>query len=284
MILIDDIPRLLTLVAVGALAGALLTGCAIDRPALKPAATATPVAAAVLPARASTGASPAAAMRAAPVQAQSIVAANPAPPVSGSKRGITVTGQGRIQARPDQATIETGVQTQATTAREAQAANNRAMQAVISAIKAAGIPDRDIQTSGLSLSPIIGENQTVQGYRAVNNVTVRIENIDQTGAVLDAAIQAGANMAGSVRFGFKDETSLRNQALAAAAADARSKAAALASALGLQISGIESVVEGTVSIPIPLAAPRAVASASEAVPVEPGEQTITAQVTVVFSY
>ncbi|HLG51643.1 MAG TPA: SIMPL domain-containing protein, partial [Chloroflexota bacterium] len=280
----DDIPRLLTLVAAGALAGALLTGCAIDRPALAPAATATPVAAAVLPAPASTGARPAAAVRAAPVQVQSVVAANPAPPVSGSTHGITVTGQGRIQARPDQATIETGVQTQATTAREAQAANNRAMQAVISAIKAAGIPDRDIQTSGLSLSPIIGENQTVQGYRAVNNVTVRIENIDQTGAVLDAAIQAGANMAGSVRFGFKDETSLRNQALAAAAADARSKAAALASALGLQISGIESVVEGTVSIPIPLAAPRAVASASEAVPVEPGEQTITAQVTVVFSY
>ena len=158
------------------------------------------------------------------------------------------------------------------------------MQAVISALKGMGIPDKDIQTSGISLYPVIGQNQNVTGYNASNNVTVIVENVDQTGAVLDAAVKAGANTASNVRFGFKDDTAVRNKALAAAAADARTKADALARALGLKVTGIESVSEASTSSPVPLPVASTAAGAAAAVPVEPGELSVSARVTIVFSF
>jgi uncharacterized protein YggE len=160
------------------------------------------------------------------------------------------------------------------------------MQAVIAAIKGIGIPDKNIQTNGVSLYPIYDQGQTISGYNASNNVVVTVDDVNQVGAVLDAAVRAGANQATNVQFGFKDESALRNQALAAAAADARGKADALAGALGLQITGIESVAEGGVSTPI-LQQPRPLAvaaAAPAAAPIEPGELEVVAQVTVVFGY
>ncbi|HUX88773.1 MAG TPA: SIMPL domain-containing protein [Chloroflexota bacterium] len=198
--------------------------------------------------------------------------------------GIVVTGNGTVSAPPDEAFVSAGVQTRATTAQDAQSQNNQTMQAVINAIKALGIPERDIQTSGISLYPIITQNQTVSGYNASNNVTVTVENINQAGAVLDAAVKAGANTATNVRFGFKDDTTLRNKALAVAATDARSKADALAKALGLTVTGIQSVSESATSVPFPLRSAGASLAAPAAVPVEPGEMSVNAQVTIVFSF
>ncbi len=205
-------------------------------------------------------------------------------PAAGFVRGIVVSGTGRVAVRPDQAVVTAGVQTRAATAQQAQDQNNRLMQAVIDAIKALKIPDRDVQTSGISLYPIMEQGQTVTGYSASNNVTVTVENVDQVGAVLDAAVRAGANQATGIRFGLKDATAARNKALAAAAADARSKADALATALGLQISGILSVSEQSTGGPIVVGPRPAAAAAAESVPVEPGELDVTAEVTIVFGY
>jgi uncharacterized protein YggE len=206
-------------------------------------------------------------------------------PDGGIARGITVSGSGRVAATPDEAFVTAGVQTRATTAQDAQAANNRAMQAVVDAIKALNVPDRDIQTSGISLYPVYSQGQTLSGYNASNSVTVTAENIDQAGAVLDAAVRAGANQTGGIRFGLKDDAPLRNKALAAAAADARSKADALAAALGLQVTGVQAISEQSVGGPT-YTPPREVAAAgaAPAVPVEPGQLDVTAQVTIVFSY
>ncbi len=221
----------------------------------------------------------------------SAIAAQPIPAVQtaqpSSVRGIVVSGTGQATARPDQATVSAGVQTRGRTAQEAQSANNQAMQAVIAAIKALGIPDNKIQTNGVSLYPNYDQGQSINGYNATNNVVVTVDNVDQVGSVLDAAVKAGANQATNVRFGFKDETTLRNKALASAAADARGKADALAAALGLKVSGIESVAEGNVSMPIVYNQPKpfAGAAASQAsAPIEPGELNVTAEVTIVFGY
>ena len=205
--------------------------------------------------------------------------------VSQEPHGILVTGTGSASGQPDQAIVTTGVQTRAATAQDAQSQNNQTMQAVISAIKAQGISDKDIQTSGISLYPVIGQGNVVTGYNASNNVTVTIEKIDQAGAVLDAAVKAGANTAGNIRFELKDETALQNKALATAAADARSRANALAAALGVHVTGIQSISETSSSTPIPyrLAASQAAAS-SASVPVQPGQVTATAQVTILFSF
>jgi len=198
---------------------------------------------------------------------------------------ITVSGTGQIQAQPDEAFVSAGVQTRAQTAQDAQTTNNRQMQAVIDAVKALGIPAKDIQTSGVSLSPVYGTNETLQGYEARNTINVTVEQINQAGQVLDTAVKAGANQTGGISFGLKNDTALRNKALAAAVADARSKADALAGAASLKISGIQAISESSVNVPIPVArAPLGAAASPQAVPVEPGQLTVTAQVTVVYGY
>ncbi len=286
--------------AMGALLFAVgLVGCGPDSLTLRAATTPTPAAAVNGSSGAArvavAGPAPVVQAQPAPITAVGVPSAAPArvsaaivsqPPVASSApRGIQVTGNGEIEARPDEAIVEVGVQTRAATAQEAQATNNTTMQSVLNAIKALNIPDKDIRTTGVSLYPIIDRNNTVSGYNASNNVMVTVENIDQTGTVLDAAVKAGANTSTSVQFTFKDQTGLRNQALAAAAADAKSKAQALASALGLQVTGVESVTEGQVVIPRPFAASAATASAAApSVPIEPGQQAVTAQVTIVFGY
>jgi uncharacterized protein YggE len=198
---------------------------------------------------------------------------------------IVVSGSGNVQVKPDQAYVSAGVQTRGRTAQEAQTENNQSMQSVINAIKALGIPATNIQTDGVSLSPQYDNQQNLTGYVATNNVEVRVDQIDQAGAVLDAAVQAGANQAGNIRFTLKDDTASRNQALALAAKDARSKADALAAALNLQITGVDAVSEQSVSVPL-LVQPRSSFAANPAapVPVEPGQLTVSAQVTIQFSY
>jgi uncharacterized protein YggE len=200
-------------------------------------------------------------------------------------RGIIVTGSGQVDAPPDRAFVTAGVQTRGRTAQEAQNDNNLTMQAIIVAIKAVGIPDKSIQTTGVSLYPISDQGQVITGYNASNEVDVTVDQIAQAGAVLDAAVKAGANQSAGVRFGLKDQATPRNQALAAAAIDARSKATALATALGLQITDVESVSEESVNVPI-YSPPRAFAGAAvaQSVPIEPGQLTVSAQVTIVFGY
>lgn len=220
---------------------------------------------------------------AAPSQAQIVPPVTTPGPVM--VHGIVVSGNGVIRVKPDEATLTAGVQSRGTTAEDAQSQNNATMQKVVDAIKAAGIPDANVRTSGISLYPIYADNQVVTGYSASNNVVVVVDQMSQVGAVLDAATKAGANVESSVQFGLKDDSAAKGQALQAAAADAKAKANALASALGLQITSIESVSEGSVSTPV-FVAPRAAAAAQSAasVPVQPGEMDVTAQVTIVFGY
>jgi len=197
---------------------------------------------------------------------------------------ITVSGTGEIKAVPDEAFVSAGVQTRAQTAQEAQSTNNTQMQAVINAVKAMGIPDSDIQTSGVSLYPVYGTNQTLEGYQARNTISITVEKIDQAGQVLDAVVKAGANETAGIQFGLKNQTALRNKALAAAVADARSKADALAAAAGVKITSVEAVSETSVNVPVLVSRASVAAAASQAVPVEPGQLTVSAQVTVAYGY
>jgi uncharacterized protein YggE len=289
----------LGMLTAGLAAMILVVGCASSTPSLQSVAdTPTPATVATsggqpAPALGGTGRAvgvPAVAPAAAGVAASNPnVAAQPAivpvaTPGAVLPSGIQVTGTGQVSARPDEAIVSAGVQTRATTAQTAQSENNQTMQAVIAAIKGLKIPDKDVQTTGVALYPVTDDKGDVTGYNASNTVTVTVENVDQAGAVLDAAVRAGANNAGNVRFALKNQSGLRNQALAAAAADARSKADALAAALGLKITGVSSVVEGSTSAPIYRVPQVAAAAAAPSVPIEPGQLQVTADVTIVFSY
>ena len=116
---------------------------------------------------------------------------------------LSVNGEGIVIAKPDIATVAMGVVSEAPTARAALDANSTDMQRVIDSVKAAGVAERDIGTTGFNIDPVYSqppiradgsrENPQIIGYRVSNQVSVRIRDIDNSGAILDAVVTAGAN-------------------------------------------------------------------------------------------
>lgn len=199
---------------------------------------------------------------------------------------ITVTGEAMVFRAPDMATISIGVTTVEATAAEALAANSAAMQAVIDRLKAAGVADKDIQTSNLSVNPnwsgydSSSSGQTISGYTASNYVTVDIRALDGLGAVLDAAVADGANTLNGVSFGLADPRPALDEARVAAVADARAKAELLAGAAGVKLGEIVSITEGGgYGTPVPVYK----ADSAGAVPVQAGEVSYNAGVTVTWA-
>ena len=123
-------------------------------------------------------------------------------------RVVTVTGEGTVQASPDLATLSIGVTTQGDTAASALGSNSAALAKVMDRLRAAGIEDRDLQTSGLSLNPNWTSdesgNSRISGYVASNQLTVRVRALPMLGAVLDAAVADGANTLNGLTFGLAD--------------------------------------------------------------------------------
>ncbi len=197
-------------------------------------------------------------------------------------RTITVTGDGSVEAVPNEVTLSFGVTTQAKTAAAALSANADDMTKVIQALKAAGIADADLQTSSVSLSPNTSQDGSqILGYTASNSVSATTREIGKAGALIDAAVGAGANQVGGPFLSIADTSALYRSALKRAVADAKAKAQALAEASGLTLGSVRSVAEsGGSSPPQPLYA--AMDKAVASTPVEPGTQEIAASATVVF--
>jgi uncharacterized protein len=198
-------------------------------------------------------------------------------------RTITVTGEGIVQAAPDQAVISLGVTTTDETAVAALAANSTALAEVIEQLKAAGVDPADLQTSNLSLNPNWSNYESVSGsgisgYTATNLLTVRVRALDALGGILDAAVSDGANTMNGITFGLANPTPVLNEARALAVADATARATVLATAAGAELGPILSITEGG-AFPGPAPMFR---QASEAVPIENGEVGMMASVTVTY--
>lgn len=200
---------------------------------------------------------------------------------------ITVTGEGRVATAPDMATVSLGVTTEADTAAAALSANNEQLAAVLARLVAAGIAERDVQTTGLSLGPRWdhrpGENQPrVTGYIASNQVTVRVRALDRLGALLDAAVADGANTLNGLSFGVAEPQPLLDDARTRAVADARRKAMLYAAAAGVELGALVSLSEAVeMGGPQPMFRQMADAMA-EAVPVAGGEVGLNAVVTLIY--
>lgn len=198
---------------------------------------------------------------------------------------ITVSGEGSVEGAPDMAVLSLGVTTEGATATEAMSANSAALTAVLERLKAAGIADRDLQTSNLSLNPNwtgydSGATPKIVGYTASNQLMVRIRDLPKLGEVLDAAITDGANTLNGISFGLSNPRPAMDEARAEAVADARARAELLVTAAGARLGKIVSINEnGGYAQPAPMF--RAAAEASP-VPVQGGEVATTATVTIVF--
>lgn len=194
---------------------------------------------------------------------------------------ITVTGNGTVDATPDRASFNFGVTTQGPTAADALSHDASQARAIIDALKKAGIDSSDIQTTQVSLWPQTSRDGTrITGYQASNSVQVT-SALGKSGALVDAAVGAGANNVDGPNLDTADKASLYSQALKKAIADAQVKAEAIAEGAGLVLGKLVKVSEGgDASPPVPMyAAARDAAS----VPIEAGTQQIQASVTVTYS-
>ena len=160
---------------------------------------------------------------------------------------ISVTGEATVSVPPDLAQIDGGVTSEAKTAREASDANNAAMGKVLLALKGAGIDEKDIQTSRLSLQPQNAPNRTgpppIVGYRASNRVTIRLRDVTKVASVIDTLVGAGANDIGGINFMVSQASKLLDEAREQAIADARRKAEIYAKAAGVTLGAPLSISE-----------------------------------------
>jgi len=191
---------------------------------------------------------------------------------------VTTIGDGSVAAVPDVATVSAGVRTTATTAAAALSENGARMAAVIAALKRAG--GDELQTQQVSLEPQTNDRNAVTGYIAQNTVSAKTK-IAGAGALIDAAVHAGANTVEGPSLDLSDRDALYRQALQKAMADARAKAEALAGAGGFAVGPASAVTENGGNAQ-PVFQGAAVSKAAGSTPVEPGTQDVTAEVTVSF--
>jgi len=197
---------------------------------------------------------------------------------------LDLTGHGEARLPPDLATIDLGVTTTAPTAAEAMARNAQAMTKVVAAVRAKGIEPREIVTSTLGLSPQYaypqGQAAQLTGYQATNRITVTLTDLTLVGAVVDAAVGAGANDAGQISFGLKSRVSAENFARLAAIKALDDKAAAMADAAGYHIRRLVHLSEGSAVRPVSPVPVMAMArmQAAPVTPVETGEVVVSVDV------
>jgi len=203
---------------------------------------------------------------------------------------IAVTGQGEVKATPDQVVASFAVDTTAARATDAAAENAKRSTAVTAALKALLAPEDTIATTHYAVEPRYeparpGEAREprIVGYVARNEVQIASRRIDKVGALVDAAIAAGANRVGSLQFSFAHRDELVRSALEKAGADARAQAESVAKGLGVRLKGVLGATTSPAAVVVPR---RFEAMTAEArtipTPIEPGEGAVNATLQVTY--
>jgi len=204
--------------------------------------------------------------------------------VTGTRLDVAATGE--VTRVPDIVRINAGVVTQAPSATEAIRQNAARMERMRAALRQAGIAERDIQTSSISLQPDYryAENQPPQltGYRASNEVNVRFRDIAASGRILDALVAQGANQINGPMLGLDRPEEALDEARTRALASARARAELYARALGMRVKKILYVSETGGAPPRPMAMERMAANQDSSTPISPGEQVLAVSLTVGF--
>ena len=162
---------------------------------------------------------------------------------------LTVSGSGTVLVESDLAVVTVGVREASTDVLVAQSTVNEKIAAIKQALLEAGAKESEINTDSINIYAnydYSDNTEVIVGYTANNTLSVRTSDIDNVGALIDAAFAAGANTLDNVQFTVQDDSEAREQALTEAVEDARRKADVLAAAAGLQIASIESIAESGV--------------------------------------
>jgi uncharacterized protein YggE len=202
---------------------------------------------------------------------------------------LSVSAQAEARRVPDVASVSTGVVTRAADANAAMRANAEQMDKVMAAIRAAGIAERDTQTTGINLNPDYRyeENKApvITGYQASNNVSIKVRDVSKLGKVLDALAAAGANQINGPSFEIDEPEAVYDEARQAALKKAQARAEMYAKSLGVRVRRIVSISEGggfRPPVPMPMMAMARGKAESFDTAVSPGETALSANLDVVF--
>ncbi len=199
---------------------------------------------------------------------------------------LSISGSAEKNVAPDTASLSIGVVVQGPTAKEASNKNAGLMNAIINELRNIGLPDKDIQTSFLSIQPVYKYNgvPTIETYSASNNVAITTKMLDKLSDIIDISTAAGANQIGGISFSVSREKQkeLQEELMAEAVTDASSKANNLARKLNVKIVGVKtsSISDGTVNQPFFREV--SIAQGKAATPVMPGETKVTLSVQVTY--
>jgi uncharacterized protein YggE len=197
-----------------------------------------------------------------------------------TSRTVQATGSATLAVTPDQASLDVGVITTATSAQDSAQQNAAQTTAVLTAVKAVLGAAGTVQTLYYSVYPRYAQNSsTINGYTTNNTIRVTTNDLSIIGRLIDAANGAGANSVGGLSFGLQDHDPSVLQALAAATKQAMAHATAIAGGLGGKVGVVVSAQEGSSYTPILIAgAPGATAATT---PVQTGTVNVYATVTLV---
>lgn len=199
---------------------------------------------------------------------------------------ITVTGTGTVTGTPNQLVLSMGVQVNASSVSTALAQANQATTKVINALKKDGVQASSIQTSNLSIQPNYRDNSQVPiGYGVSEQLTATLGNLGKAGTQIQDAVTAGGNavVVNGVSLNLTDTGTLLARARARAVQDAQAKAKQFASALHEPLDAVISVSDQSAQVPYPVFEGFGAAKATASVPVSPGTQQVSVQITVVYA-
>ena len=220
---------------------------------------------------------------------------------------VTVSGEGKVYAKPDVALVSLGVTTQSTTVADVTKNNTDKMNAVIEAVKALNIDEKDIQTTNYSLTPVyenysipvvpmvyssidsvgMKTGTTFKGYKLEQDIQVKIRDFTKIGDVLSQATVKGANLVGDLQFTIDNPEQFRDQARAKAIQQAKANAQNLAKESGVNLGKIINIYENY--NPYPVAYSKALgigggdAQSAPVVPIiQPGQQEINITINLTY--
>jgi len=219
-------------------------------------------------------------------------AQSPASAGAVSSPSLVTSGQGEAKVTPDRVSVLVNVQTRASTAAAAAATNAQRTKAVLDALGSLGLPKDQLSTEGYSAYPEMsydraGGTPRVTGYVVTNSVRAESKRVEQAGAIIDAALGAGANLINSLSFYASSIDEPRRQAIALAVASARADAEAMAQAAGGRLGALQELsTQGPTVPPRPMfdVAARGKMAMAEQTPINPGQQTVNVFVTPRWSF
>jgi uncharacterized protein len=206
-------------------------------------------------------------------------------------RTLSVSATGTIEREPEQGVILLAVESEAPTAQAAADANAARMSQLVAALRAAGLPDRQIRTQSYELRPEYvrqdraGEPPRIAAYRAINMVQITVDTVARMGPIIDAAIGSGANRVANISFRLRDHRAAYTEAVAIAVRNARREAEIIAEAAGERLGPALNINTGGYSPPPAPMPGRAVmmdAMERAPTPIEGGTLTVTAHVNIVY--